>query len=437
MPEASGLPAQQLSSYFRSSGLSVFRTLLLIFLQIAFYYHSVFALSGIFIFLKNHLRMPKYLPIVCIAIIVFASCRQKAEKPSFISLKVYKEYDSSRTFDTTATSKNTFRPVKIDVFYPSAQQPDSTAATLTYGDILDMYEQRFNFNNPIDSCKKMSADLATAFAGYFHIAPATKFLTYKTGIYNNLALPEGKHPLIIYAASMNGSAFDNPILFDSLASHGYVVAVVSSVGKFPGFMSSAVDVDEQVQDILFTIKQMKAQPYIDGDKIGVVSWSMGGTSAVKAAMLTKDIKCIASFDGTDLHAYGMDKDWDKEFDEIRAIPPSNFQAVTVPYMYLRSQHPDKIDSMYNSQALAASPNKYFVKFADAIHEDFSSFPIIAKQVDPTLKDIHTEYHASIQHLTLLFFDEHLKKEAGKNVGAFIDNLVKSDSAHYSKAEPKY
>lgn len=182
---------------------------------------------------------------------------------------------------------------------------------------------------------------------------------------------------------------------------------------------------------------MKGKPYVDDDRIGIASWRMGGTSALKAAMLTKDIKCIASFDGTDMHAYGMEKDWDKEYDEIRAIPPSNPQVVDVPYMYLRSQHPDKIDSMYNSQALASSKDKYFVKFADAIHEDFSCFPFIAKQVDPMQKGIHSAYHQNIHKLTLLFFDEYLKKEEGKNVAAFIDNLVASDSAHYSKAEPKY
>jgi len=381
--------------------------------------------------------MLKYLPFVIVGVIVINGCGQKPPATVSVSLKVYKEYDSSRTFDTTKASKNIYRPVKIDVFYPSTERPDTNSEALTYGDIVDMYEQRMNFNIPLDSCKKTSLELAKAFAGYFHVAPATKFLQYKTAIYNNLALPVKKHPLIIYAASMNGSTFDNPVLFDSLANNGYVVAVVSSVGKYPGYMSTAGDVDEQVQDILFTIKKMKAMPYVDADNIGIVSWSMGGTAAIKAAQLTQDIKCIASFDGTDLHAYGMDKEWDKEFDEIRAIPPSNPQAVTVPYMYLRSQHPDKIDSMYNSQLLASSKDKYFVKFADAIHEDFSSFPIIANQIEPALKDAHGAYHITINKLTLLFFDEYLKKEQDKNVGTFIDNLVASDSAHYSKAWPKY
>ncbi len=349
---------------------------------------------------------------------------------------MYKDYDSSRTFDTTKASKNTYRPVKIDVFYPSTQKP--TEPALAYGDIMDMYEQRFNFTNPLDSCKKTSVQIAQSFCQYYHIDTATRFLQYPLGIYSALALPEKKCPLIIYASSMNGSAFENPVLFDSLAQHGYVVAVVSSVGKYPGFMSEAVDVDEQVRDILFTIDKMKTMPYIDAEKIGIASWSLGGTTAMKAAMISTDIKCIASFDGTEIHAYGAgDTAWDKEYNDIRKLPPYTPKTIAVPYLYLRSEHPKKIDSIYNPVIQTVSTNKYFLKFKDAIHEDFSCFPVIAKQVQPTLKDIHTKYHADINKLTLLFFDEYLKKDAGKDVGACITKMVSSDSAHYDSKVPVY
>lgn len=379
--------------------------------------------------------MPKYLPLFAVTVLLFSACTQKPEAPVFVGMHVYKLYDSARRFDTTAQSKNVYRPVKIDVFYPSAQQPSTQP--LTYGDIMNMYEQRFNYNTPLDSCKKTSSMFAKMFGDYLKVNPANKLLSYKLSIYDSLALPTEKHPLIIYAAGMNGSAWDNPVLFDSLAANGYVAACVSSVGKFPGYMSGAIDMDEQVQDILFTIKQMKAMPYIDGDKIGIVSWSLGGTAAIKAAMLTKDIKAIISYDGTDIHAYGMEKDWDKQYDEIRTIPPTNIQSVTVPYMYLRSEHPNKIDSLYSSLALASSKEKYFMKLTGAIHEDFSSIPFIANQVEPMRKNEHANYHAVINKLTLLFFDEYVKQADGKKTGDYIDELVKTDSASYKKDWPKY
>lgn len=153
--------------------------------------------------------MRRYLPFIAIAIILLNACTQPNETAKYVGLKVYKLYDSARTFDTTKQATNKYRPVKIDVFYPSAQQPAQPA--LTYGDILDMYEQRFAFNTPIDTCKKTSLMLAQMFAQGMHVDSAAKFLNYKLGMYSGLALPATKHPLIIYAASMNGSTMDNQI----------------------------------------------------------------------------------------------------------------------------------------------------------------------------------------------------------------------------------
>lgn len=385
---------------------------------------------------QKPLPMPKFLPLTFVtAVIVFAGCTQKPAEPVFVGLKVLKLYDSSRTFDTTKQSKNIHRPVKIDMFYPSPEKP--ATAPLTYGDILDMYEQRFAFDTPIDSCKKTTRMFGKMFGDALHINPYTKMLDYKLSIYKNLAVSNGKHPLIIYAAGMNGSSWDNPVLFDSLASNGYVVASVSSVGLYPGYMSGAVDIDEQVKDILYTIKQMKALPYVDVNKIGIVSWSLGGTAAIKAALLSKDIKAIISYDGTDLHAYGPDKDWDKEYNEIRSIAPANVKDITVPYMYLRSEHPSKIDSLYSSLALASSKEKFFLKLGDAVHEDFSSMPLIANHVEPMRKNDHAEYHAAINRLTLIFFDEYVKGDNNKNTHNYIDELVKMDSAVYKKEMPVY
>ncbi|HWB26603.1 MAG TPA: dienelactone hydrolase family protein [Chitinophagaceae bacterium] len=379
--------------------------------------------------------MSKYLPAALAGFILLAGCTPKPAEPVFAGLAVYKTYDSSRTFDTTKQSKNIYRPVKIDVFYPSAQKPATPG--LTFGDIMDMYEQRFNFNTPVDSCHKTTVELARLFCNYFHINSVDKYLNTRLTIYKGLAMPRHRLPLIIYAAGMNGSAWDNPVLFDSLANNGYVVACVSSVGKYPGYMSDPVDMDEQVQDILFTIKQMKAVPWVDSTKIGIVSWSMGGTAAVKAALQSKDIKAIASYDGTDIHAYGPDKGWDSEYNAIRAIPPANMQDIKVPYMYLRSEHPNKIDSMYSCLSLASSQQKFFVKFTDAIHEDFSSLPVIAALAEPFAKNTHSNYHAVINRLTCLFFDEYVKKDKASNTAAYIDGLVKSDSSSYSKKWPEY
>ncbi len=380
----------------------------------------------------------KYIFSLTLFSALFFSCTTSSNKNYYASLKVMKEYDSTRLFDTTANGKTYrhFRPVKIDLFYPSAETPHGQP--LSYGDILDMYEQRFDFNNPIDSCKKTSNDFAKSIAGYLHVDSASKILNYKTGIYTGLKTPEKKFPLVIYAAGMNGSTWENALLFQQLANNGYVVAAISSVGKFPGYMSEAVDMNEQVQDILFTIKKAGTISFIDTAKIGLLSWSLGGTAITKAAMLSNSIKCLLSFDGTEIHYYGADDDtaWDTEYNEIMKTAPSNPLAIQIPYLYLSSSHPKNIDSIYNLQQFVGSPEKYFLLFKGAIHEDFSSITAIAKAVQPNDDSVDVSKNQKACKLTMIFFNQYLKNKTDTTVAQYINELAEKYPALYTKEYPK-
>jgi hypothetical protein len=371
-----------------------------------------------------------FVSIICL----FCACSNKPKNNYAVGLKVLKEFDSSRKFDTTGSDKAPYyyRPVKIDIFYPSSEE--SGKDSLTYGNILDMYEQRMNFDNPLDSCKKVSLDLAKAIAEYLHVDSASKILNYKLPIYSDLAFPTKKFPLIVYAAGMNGSSWENAVLFDSLATNGYIVAAVSSVGKFPGYMSSAVDVEEQVNDILFTIKKMKTLPFVDEKNIGLLGWSLGGTAITKAAMLSNDVNCLISFDGTEIHYYGSDTAWDKEYNDIMQIPPFQPGKITVPYMYLSSEHPKDIDSIYVFPEHTQSKEKYFLQFNNAIHEDFSSIVTIAKVADKK-SDIDSSRHETICKLTLTFFDQYLKRSPVTSA-SFIDHLTATKPNSFSVSYPK-
>jgi hypothetical protein len=271
-------------------------------------------------------------------------------------LKVYNEFDHSRTFDTIATSAMHVRPVKIDLFYPSSDL--GTAPPLRYGDILNMYSTRMDYHVTHDSAVKVSNDLARTFADYLKLDSPSQYIQYSTGIYSDLKLPAKKLPLIVYAAGMNGSSWENVVLFDSLCKAGYVVAAVSSVGLFPGFMSTGPDITEQVKDVLFAKDKISQLPFIDKNAIGFLSWSLGGSAVSKAAMISNDIKCILSFDGTEIHYYGVDSAWDTQFDEMLTLAPADASMIKVPYLYVSSDRP-KADKMYNIFDHISSKGKIF------------------------------------------------------------------------------
>jgi dienelactone hydrolase len=351
---------------------------------------------------------------------IFLTCFCVFSKAQFhTGLKVYKEFDHTRIFDTIASSPMHTRPVKIDLFYPSSEQ--ITKFPLTYGTFLNMYSERMHYSISQDSAAKVSNDLAKIFAEYLKLDNADQYIKYRTGVFADLKTPVKKYPLIIYAAGMNGSSWENIVLFDSLCRAGYVVAAVSSVGLFPGFMSTAPDIIEQVKDILFAKEKVSALPFVDNGKIGLLSWSLGGTAASKAAMLSNDFKCILSYDGTEIHYYGVDSVWDNMYDEMKKLEPSNASAIKIPYLYIGSDRlkASKMDNMLDH---IASKDKYFVKITDGIHEDFSSIVTIANDIKPTRENADPTKTDNIWNLTKAFFDKYLKGRSPANLDELIDRL---------------
>lgn len=367
------------------------------------------------------------------AFILLMACNREQKNKYYTGLKVYKEFDRNRLFDTTnSASPYFYRPVKIDLFYPSTE--NSSAPALTYGEILDMYEERMNFSIPPDSARKTSRMLAAVFSEYLHVSNPDKMLNYKTSIFRDLALPERRLPLIIYASGMNGSSWENPVLFDSLARAGFVVAVISSVGKFPGFMTGAVDLDEQVKDIMYVKRKLKTLPFIDAGRIGLMSWSMGGNATSKSAMLSNDFKCLLSFDGTEIHYYGFDTAWDKEFDAILSKPPHIPERIDIPFMYLSSDRKPK-DSVYVLPNYISSREKYFLQLKGSIHESFSSLLPIAYQVEKRDSIPFASHHDVITRLTITFFDQFLNKDKSCSVSSLINELIRESPESYNTSFP--
>lgn len=362
--------------------------------------------------------------ILSAAVLFLFSCKPLPPKSYYTGLYTIKSYDSTRTFDKTP------RPVKIDLFYPAEKVTGHDP--LSYGAIMDMASLRLDYSLPQDSCHLESKYLADAIGQEFKLDSAGRIFYYNTSIYD-APLPvkgEQKFPVIIYAAGMNGSSWENVILFHELVQRGYIVAAISSVGLYPGYMSAAEDLDEQVKDILFTSGQLGRIPIADTSRIGLLSWSLGGSAISKAAMQDYHFKCLLSFDGTEIHRYGNDTAWDREYNGIMRNSSVFPGKIKVPYGYLSSEHPPKVDSIYDIQQRSSAAPKYFLKIKDARHEDFSSIIAIAEHVQPSLGHAHTAQQEVIDDLTGNFFDEYLKGGISGGFAKQLDSLVASGG--YSK-----
>lgn len=364
--------------------------------------------------------------ILPVAVLFFFSCKPVPPKAYYTGLHTIKAYDSTRHFDKK------FRPVKIDLFYPAAKI--SGTVPLSYSEILDMGALRLDYNLPRDSCHLESRQIADAITQEFKLDSANRIFRFNTEVYA-APLPakdKRKYPVIIYAAGMNGSSWENILLFHQLVQQGYMVAAISSVGLYPGYMSAAVDLEEQVKDILFTRQQLSQLPLADTSRIGLLSWSMGGSAITKAAMQSGDFKCLLSYDGTEIHRYGEDAEWDKVYNEMTRTAQVLPEKLKVPYCYLSSGHPPTVDSIYDIQQHSAASPKYFMKFKHARHEDFSSMIAIAERVQPTLGDEHRKRQHLIRRLTVAFFDDYLKGNTPVYFGKQLDSLIIGHPDEYSK-----
>ncbi|MFY0256243.1 hypothetical protein ACDQ55_20075 [Chitinophaga sp. 30R24] len=357
--------------------------------------------------------------ILPVAVILLFSCKPLRPATYYTGLYTLHVYDSTRKFD-----KN-FRPVKIDLFFPAAKT--ISKYPLSYEEILDMAALRLNYSLPKDSCHITTHHIAQAIAQEFKLDSANSIFYYNTEVYT-AELPAKttrKLPVIIYAASMNGSSWENIILFHRLVQQGYLVAAISSVGRYPGDMGATADLEEQVKDLLFTQRYLSALSMADTAHIGLLGWGLGGSAITKAAMQSSASKCLLSLDGTEIHWYGNEAEWDRECNKMMRGPQVYPQQIRVPYCYLGSEHPDM-------QQHSATTSHYYLKLNNARHEDFSSLISIAEHVQPSLGSSHSKRQQLVGYLAGAFFDTYLKQQP-TGFDKIIDSLLTGYPAEYSKA----
>ena len=133
--------------------------------------------------------------------------------------------------------------------------------------------------------------------------------------------PQRRHPVILYVYggpsmptvtdTWNGNDWSQSVYFDQvLLQEGYVVMSVdnrvsASVGaKFEKSMRGQMYGDVELGDLLAAVRWLKAQPWVDPDRIGIWGWSGGGMYTLLALTRSKEFKAgISVAPVTDWHYY--------------------------------------------------------------------------------------------------------------------------------------
>jgi pimeloyl-ACP methyl ester carboxylesterase len=295
-----------------------------------------------------------------------------------------KRYDVARSFDTTRVDSLRFRPVQIDLFYPAS--PSTPVAALPYGYFLNAYGSRLNFHLSADSCRRVGAQLAAYLRAGLDLGAADELETLPTQSHFAAPLAPGPFPLVLYCPAYNGLSYENVVLLERLASRGYLVAAISSVGRYPGYMTmDPVDIREQVADAQFARRYLQQTGRILSTQVAVLGYSWGGLAATLLAMQVPPVQAVISLDGADRYEYGEDAADDAHFSRIRRAAYFTPRRLIAPYLYLSSgrEAPEfLVDSVY--QLATSARATAYVRLPRTQHADFSCLPTLAHRFGPPL-----------------------------------------------------
>jgi pimeloyl-ACP methyl ester carboxylesterase len=217
--------------------------------------------------------------------------------PYRVGFQLIEEQDPSRSIRVTGADPEVRpRPVRVYVWYPARPAPEGDPMRFARyaaladddvwaGDVLDDARERMAFaRRPLArslSPERLEALLAQPVRAVETAEPVS-----------------GAFPLIVVA---QGLYYESPIahamLGEHLAGRGFVVATAPLVGTHSPLVSlDVLDLETQVRDLEFVIARVRALPFADPDKLGVLGYDMGGMAGVVLAMRNPDVDAFAGID---------------------------------------------------------------------------------------------------------------------------------------------
>ncbi|HJR40587.1 MAG TPA: dienelactone hydrolase family protein [Gemmatimonadaceae bacterium] len=321
-----------------------------------------------------------------------------------VGYRVVRQYDRSRTFGGVAAD----RLIELRIWYPAA--PSSGATPMTYAAYRDVDPADGPTGAFTDTMRlRTERDIKLAGMRFARdsVEPPAKLLASRTGAVRNAPARPGPFPAIVYAPGRNDSSDDNVVLFEYLASHGYVVGAIASQGLNTVTVGQgAGTVEAGVRDLEFALAYLLGTPEVDGARVGAAGFSFGGTWALLLAMRNARVRGVVALDPSFTFPRGDGV--------IRASPSFDSTRFTTPLL-VAAQRGDEWSSLA-IDALRSAP-RFTLRVAGMSHSDFCSYGIAYRNVlgaaarDPIIR------HKVAGYIGVATY-----------VREFLDAFVKGDSA---------
>lgn len=271
---------------------------------------------------------------------------------------------------------------------------------------------------------------------------------------SNAALGEGRFPLVLLSHGSGGNAPNLGWLASRLAAEGFVVAAPNHPGSTSGDASQAstIKIWNRPADISAVVTALMADPSfgsrIDGGRVGMIGFSLGGNTALSLAGARVDAGAYARYcegsaagpecawfvrGGVNLHALDKERfnrsNLDARIKAVIAVDPAMAQAYTpeslasvgVPTHIINLGRPGWIIPAVEGARIARTiPGAGYETVADATHFSFlgeckPEGPAILKAEgddEPLCEDggsrPRTAIHAQLADSIAAFFNKQLR-----------------------------
>ena len=326
-----------------------------------------------------------------------------------VGFQLLEERDASRMVTGGVAETARARPLRIYLWYPARR----AAQQVTFGRYAALADEDIW---PSEIAGPLRANLRYSRRALARSLSSDDFqalLRRPMRASENVEPETGPFPLI---ALGQGLYYESPVAFaalaEYLAGHGFVVATTPLVGtNSPLVKLDTQDLDHQVRDLELVIEHARERTFVDGERLGVLGFDMGGMAGVLLAMRNPDVDAFASLDAGILfeHESGLP----------RRSPGYDPAALRAPWLHAtppRGMRPPNAaaDSLVDT---AIHSERYLLVTAGMGHVDFTSYALIDDRRDMTGywpepgAVAGVEGHKAVARHVLYFFAAYLSKDA--------------------------
>lgn len=301
------------------------------------------------------------------------------------------------------------RPVLAALWYPAA----SGGAAMRFGDYLRVEGQaaedlefagrlsRFTRATVVEDLfqkrwENLSRDESALFARLSETAVAAR---------RGAPAAAGRFPLVVYHHGSGGTHEENSILFEYLASHGFVV--VSSAYQCPEVSTMEGCGQPPMRDLDFLLRWAVQLPNVDGARVAMVGHSSGGQAALRYAFLSDTVlRAVVSLDST-IEQKGLDHE---VFRQLRASMEEN-ERYAVPALLMAPRRGTVAPKFAGLDALLTHAPRVLATVNGLAHDEYVSDGVLADALGAG--SARWRLWQSLARYVLRFLNEHVRGEAGQ------------------------